>query len=185
MSIGIVRRWPLAVTASITLALSACGGSDHEDLKQWMAEATKDARGKIPPLPAVRPYEPTDYSVSSLLDPFKSAKLELGKLPGGGSTLKPNYEAREMRNSLLEKYPLESIKMIGFVRIGKSDMAVVQVDQHVKQVKVGDYMGQDFGIVTGISETEISLKELVQDSAGDWSERTSSLLLQEAKEGKK
>lgn len=183
MKTVILQRFFLAICISV--GVTACGGSDHEDLKAWMAEATKDARGKIPPLPAVKPYEPTNYDAAALLDPFKLVKLELGKLPSSSSVVKPNYEARELRNSLLEKYPLESIKMIGFVRIGKTDMAVVQVDQHVKQVKVGDYMGQDFGIVTGVSETEISLKELVQDSAGDWSERTSSLLLQEAKEGKK
>jgi hypothetical protein len=61
-------------------------------------------------------------------------------------------------------------------------MAVIQVEDKVKQVKVGDYMGLDFGMVTLISDAEVQLRELIQDSAGDWTERKSSLYLQ-SKEG--
>jgi type IV pilus assembly protein PilP len=56
-------------------ALGACSGSDHEDLKQWMAENTKDMRGNIPKLPEVKPYEPVPYDVEGTLDPFKSGIL--------------------------------------------------------------------------------------------------------------
>ena len=62
--------------------------------------------------------------------------------------------------------------------------AVVQVEDKVKQVKMGDYLGLDFGMVTKITDKEIELRELIQDSAGDWSERKSSLFLQ-SKEGSK
>ncbi len=34
-------------------------------------------------------------------------------------------------------------------------------------------------MITGITETDIRLRELVQDGAGDWTERTSSLQLQQ------
>ena len=49
------------------------------------------------------------------------------------------------------------------------------------RVRKGNYMGQNFGVITAIDEAQISLKELVQDSGGEWVERTSSLQLQEAK----
>jgi type IV pilus assembly protein PilP len=42
-------------------------------------------------------------------------------------------------------------------------------------------MGQNFGVVTGIDESQISLKELIQDSGGEWVERDSALQLVEAK----
>jgi type IV pilus assembly protein PilP len=74
--------------------------------------------------------------------------------------------------------------MIGFLNINKKPMAVIQVEDKVKQVKVGDYMGLDFGMVTQISDREVELRELIQDSAGDWSERKSTLYLQ-SKEGSK
>lgn len=168
--------------------LISCSSGDHEDLRQWMAENTKDLRGSIPKLPEVRPYQPVPYEVEGLLDPFKSAKIEPDskqKMGGGkGGSFQPDFEARELRNSLLEKYPLESLKMIGYLYINNRAVAAIQAEQNVRQVKVGDYIGLDFGIVTEITEKEVTLRELVQDSAGDWSERTSSLLLQ-SKEGSK
>jgi type IV pilus assembly protein PilP len=168
--------------------LSACAGGDHEELKQWMAENSKDMRGNIPKLPEVKPYEPVPYEVESVIDPFKPSKIEpeskYKQVAGKGGAFQPDFEAREVRNSLLEKYPIESLKMIGYMNVNKRPMAVVQVEDKVKQVKVGDYMGLDFGMVTQISDTEVQLRELIQDSAGDWTERKSSLYLQ-SKEGSK
>ena len=177
----------LALVAVCAL-LGACGGSDHEDLKQWMAENTKDLRGNIPKLPEVKPYEPVPYDSEDQIDPFKPAKIEpeskCKQMAGKGGAFQPDFEAREMRNSMLEKYPLESLKMIGFLNVNRRPMAVIQVEDKVKQVKVGDYLGLDFGMVTQITDTEVQLRELIQDSAGDWSERKSSLFLQ-SKEGSK
>ena len=169
-------------------ALGACSGEGHEDLKQWMADNSKDLRGSVPKLPEVLPYEPVPYSVEAMLDPFKPGKIEpesknrQGASKGGA--FQPDFDARELRNSLLEKYPVESLKMIGTLNINQRPMAVIQVEDKVKQIKVGDYIGLDFGMVTQISDKEVELRELIQDSAGDWSERKSTLYLQ-SKEGSK
>ena len=169
-------------------ALGACSGSDHEELRKWMADNTKDMRGRIPKLPEVKAYEPVPYDVEVLLDPFKASKIEPESKnrqgSGKGGAFQPDFEARDLRNSLLEKYPVESLKMIGYLNINRRPIAVIQVENKVKQVKVGDYVGLDFGLVTQVTEKEVLLRELIQDSAGDWSERTSSLYLQ-AKEGSK
>jgi type IV pilus assembly protein PilP len=168
--------------------LAACGGDDHAELKAWMAESTKDMRGNIPKLPEVKPYEPVPYDVEALVDPFKASKIEPDSKSrqgeGKAGAFQPDFEARELRNSLLEKYPVESLKMIGYLNVGRKPIAVIQVEDKVKQVKVGDYLGLDFGMVTRITDQEVVLRELIQDSAGDWSERTSSLYLQ-SKEGSK
>lgn len=168
--------------------LAACSSGDHEDLKQWMADNTKDMKGGVPKLPEVKPYEPVPYDVDAMLDPFKSGKIEPESKSkqgaGKGGAFQPDFDARELRNSLLEKYPVESLKMIGFLNVNNTPMAVIQVEDKVKQVKLGDYIGLDFGMVTKVSDKEIELRELIQDSAGDWSERKSSLYLQ-SKEGSK
>lgn len=83
----------------------------------------------------------------------------------------------------LEAYPLESLKYVG-VMTRKISYALIQVDGALYQVRTGNYLGQNFGVITQISESEIVLKELVQDSASDWIEKESSLLLQ-GQEGKK
>ncbi len=168
--------------------LAACSSGDHEDLKQWMADNTKDMKGGVPKLPEVKPYEPVPYDVDAMLDPFKPGKIEPESKSkqgaGKGGAFQPDFDARELRNSLLEKYPVESLKMIGFLNVNNTPMAVIQVEDKVKQVKLGDYIGLDFGMVTKVSDKEIELRELIQDSAGDWSERKSSLYLQ-SKEGSK
>lgn len=99
-------------------------------------------------------------------------------MASGVSVLQPDFEAREVRNSLLEKFPLEDLKMIGMFYINEQPMAVIKVDDKVQQVRVGDYLGTDFGRITAIHETEVEVLELVQDPSGDWTERESSLFLQ-------
>ena len=172
--------------AALCGLLGACSGGDQTELRQWMAENSANLRGNVPPLPKVKPYEPVPYEVGASLDPFKSSKLEpeskYRQAAGKGGDFQPDFEARELRNSLLEKYPIESLKMIGYLKVNNRPLAVIQVDNRVEQIKVGDYVGLDFGMVTKITDKEVELRELIQDSAGDWSERSSSLHLQ-SKEG--
>lgn len=171
----------------LCLLFAACSGGEHEDIKQWMKENTKDLRGGIQPLPKVVPYQPVPYLNDKLVEPFTSSKLEPENRQGQGAGKglnRPDFDARNERNNLLEKFPLESINMIGYLNVNHQPMAVVQVEKHVRQVKKGDYVGQDFGFVIEITDQQLVLKELVQDSAGDWTERTSTLQLQ-AKEGSK
>ena len=161
------------------LVLAACGGDEHQDLKQWMKDSTKDIKGKVPPLPEIKPFPVILYETADLVDPFKPSKLEPEKKSGAGG-LQPDLNRRK---ETLESYPLESLKMVGTLMKGKMLHALILADKNVHQVKIGNYMGQNFGIITNISETEISLRELVQDSLGDYSERTSTLQLQEKAAG--
>lgn len=181
-----MRRILLLVGCSL---LAACSGSGNDDIKRWMDENTRDMRGKIAPLPEVRPYQPVPYDVEALLDPFKAQKIEPDSkykhASGKGGGLQPDFEARELRNGVLEKYPLESLTLIGRLIINQQPLAVIKYEDKVRQVRVGEYIGLDFGMVTEIGENELKLRELIQDSAGDWSERESSLYLQGTEGSKK
>lgn len=159
----------------LVLLVSACSSNDgHDDLRQWMSEESKKISGKIPPLPQVKPYEAARYDVANLIDPFKPAKIGAEKKKGGGG-LQPDMERpREP----LEAYPLESLKYVGVMSKKNVSYAIIQVDGSLFQARVGHYMGQNFGMVTKISESEVSLKELAQDASGDWVERSSTLQLQ-------
>lgn len=172
----------------LLIALAGCGGGDHEDLRRWAEENSRNLQANIQKLPEVKPYEAVAYDVEGLLDPFKAAKIEPeGKALGGGKggAFQPDFEARELRNAPLEKYPLESMKMIGYMNVGRRPLAVIQVEDKVRQVRVGDYLGQDFGLVKRIAENEVELRELVQGSSGEWGERKVSLYLQSKDGGKK
>ena len=143
---------------------------------------TKDLRGKIDPLPVVKPYEPVPYSAFDMPDPFGAAKIELvTRSAGSGGGLKPDLNRPK---EPLEAFPLESLKMVGVLQQSKQTFALVKADASLYRVKVGNYLGQNFGLVTTISENQIQLRELIQDASGDWAERQSALQLQEAGGGK-
>ena len=163
---------------ALGLFLTACGGGEHQDLREELKKLTADLRGKVNPLPVVKPYEPVAYKASDLPDPFGSSKIELvTKAASSGGGLKPDLNRPK---EPLEAYPLESVKVVGMLQQAKQTFALVRADTTVYRVKVGNYMGQNFGLVTGITDSQIQLRELVQDASGDWTERVSTLQLQEA-----
>jgi len=162
----------------LTLILAACSGEEHSDLKQELNNLSKDLRGKIDPLPVVKPYEPVPYAASDMPDPFGPAKIELvTKSASSGGGLKPDLNRPK---EPLESFPLESLKMVGVLQQSKQTFALVKADTSLYRVKVGNYLGQNFGLVTSIGENQVQLRELVQDATGDWTERQSTMQLQEA-----
>jgi type IV pilus assembly protein PilP len=162
----------LMLAALACLLLAGCGADSYKDLRDWMAEQGKGVKGKLDPLPQMRPYEPFAYNAFDLPDPFKPRKIEPTK---GGSKLAPDFNRRR---EPLESYPLESLNMVGTLERGKTTYALVRTpDKDLYQVRQGNYVGQNFGVVTNVSDAEIRLRELVQDGAGDWTERSSTLQL--------
>jgi type IV pilus assembly protein PilP len=170
-------RLRLIACAGVALVLAGCGGESHQDLRAWMQEQGKGAKGKLDPLPQVKPYEPFTYNAFDLADPFKPRKIEPVK---SGGALAPDLNRRK---EPLEAFPLETLQMVGTLQRGRSTFALVRTtDKDIYQVRVGNYLGQNFGVIIGISDSEIRLKELVQDGSGDWTERSSTLQLAEAAE---
>lgn len=163
-----------AVLALVSL-LTACGGGD--DPRVFVANAGKDLRGKVEPLPEVKPYEPFTYAATDLPDPFKPRKLTPPPGEGKGTGVQP---PRDHVKQILENYPLEGLKMVGTLQQNKMTFALVKTpDNNLYRVKQGNYMGQNFGIVTQVSDNEIKLTEIVQDSGGDWTERATKLEMSE------
>jgi type IV pilus assembly protein PilP len=166
---------PLVVA---TVFLAGCAGEEQQELRAELNAITKDMRGRVDPLPVVKPYEPVPYTVFDQPDPFGPTKIVLAteKDKTKNSGLQPDLDrAKEP----LEAYPLESLKMVGTLAKQKQTFAVVKADVGLYRVRPGNYLGQNFGVITKITDSEITLRELIQDSGGDWAERTSTLLLQE------
>jgi type IV pilus assembly protein PilP len=174
-----MKRLFVALPA-IALMLGACS-SELDELKAFVKESEKGLPRKIDPLPAVKPFEPFAYEGFDLPDPFKPRKL--ASKEGGGGGLAPDLNRRK---EPLEAYPLEQLKMVGTLSQGPDTFAIVRAEKTLYRVRKGNYMGQNFGLITDVTDGEIKLKEIVQDSAGDWAERQSVLpLLEEAGGGKK
>ena len=166
----------------IALAVLASCSSEIDELKSFVRDSEKGLPRRIDPLPPVKPFEPFAYEGFDLPDPFKPRKLAPPK-EGGGGGLSPDLNRRK---EPLEAFPLEQLKMVGTLSQGKDTYAIVRADKTLYRVKKGNYMGQNFGLIMDVTDTEIKLKEIVQDSAGDWAERQSVLpLLEETGKGDK
>ncbi len=167
----------VCLLASAVFLLAACGGEEFQDLQDFVKNSGADLRGQVDPAPEIKPYEPFPYDNSaSLPDPFKPRKQETKNLGGSGLN-QPNL-ARPKQE--LEEFPLESMKVVGYLRKGNVGHAIIRSSAgKLHRVKVGNYVGMNFGQITVITETEVKIKEMVQDGAGDWLERESILQLAE------
>lgn len=162
--------------ASCALLLGGCSGEEHSDLRQFVKESDKMPGGRIPPLPEVKPYEPFAYNAYDLTDPFKPRKIEPPKTTAKGG-IQPDFNRQR---EALEAFPLENLAMVGTLQQKGKVFALVRApDKGLYRVSSGNYLGQNFGRIVGITETDIKLKEIVQDSGGNWEEKDQALMLQE------
>jgi type IV pilus assembly protein PilP len=176
-----MSRARLACAAALAGLLAACGGEQHRDLKQELQQMTKDLRGRVDPLPQVKPYEPVPYTAEGLIDPFRPERIDVAAAGGARASISKLAPDPNRPKEPLEAFPLESIQMMGTITRNRETFALVKAGPNLYRIRKGNYMGQNFGVVTGIDEASVNLKELVQDGAGEWVERTSALQLVEAK----
>ncbi len=175
------KRAPLKLAMSlgvVVFALTACGG-EQEELTQWMEQQRREVKPSVEPLSPPKKFTPQPYAALGNVEPFSSQKLTVAlkqeaKQPNSMLAAEINR-----RKEPLEAYPLDSMSMVGSVIKAGRPYALLRVDSLLYQVKQGDYLGQNYGKITKISETDVALREIVQDAAGEWIERTSALQLQE------
>lgn len=174
-----MRRALPGLTTLVLVSLLAACGADNEELSEWMERQRREVKPNVTPLEPPKKFDPQPYTSVQAVDPFSLQKL----------TVAIKMEARQPNSLLaaelnrrkepLEAYPLDSMVMVGSVAKQGTPYALLRVDNLLYQVKPGDYIGQNYGRITKITETEIALREIVQDAAGEWIERASALHLQE------
>ncbi|MEN9315883.1 MAG: hypothetical protein RIS35_2276 [Pseudomonadota bacterium] len=180
VSFGVRHGRVLLLVASLG-ALAGCGG-DQQELRDWMREQRKTVMPRDEPVPAPKRFEPFRFEPGDLPDPFSPARMSRKTADAGGGRLKPDLTRRR---EALEGFPLDAIRMVGHLRNPAGEFALLQADNLVYRVQVGNHAGQNFGRIVAISENEVRLRELVQDGAGDWTERDTVLQLQSQQETRK
>jgi type IV pilus assembly protein PilP len=178
----VTRPMRMVALAVASCALAACGGGGEAELRSWMDETRKAMRPTTQPVPEPKQFAPFAYEGKALLDPFDPQKMVLAvarqaQARASTSSIKPDLDRRR---EALEGFPLDQLKMVGTLRQQGNNVALIDAAGQTFMVRAGNYMGQNFGVVTKISETEVDLKEIVQDAAGEWVERPAKLELQEA-----
>jgi type IV pilus assembly protein PilP len=173
-----VRRGAALLLASVVALLAACEGETQE-LQEWMDQQRREVRPSVQPLAPPKKFDPVPYANAQQVDPFSNQKLSVALKQEARQPSSLLAAEMNRRKDPLEAFPLDAMSMVGSVSRAGTPLALLRVDNLLYQVKPGDYLGQNFGRITRITETELALREVVQDAAGEWIERTVTLQLQE------
>lgn len=169
-----------AIALALAAATLAGCGAGQDELQQWMAQQRREVQPNVQPIPAPKKFEPQGYVAMTGVDPFSTQKLAVALKQEARQPNSLLASELNRRKEPLEAYPLDSMRMVGSLVKQGRPFALLRVDNLLYQVKPGDYIGQNYGKITRISETNVSLREIVQDAAGEWIERTTALQLQES-----
>jgi type IV pilus assembly protein PilP len=146
-----------------------------------MAEQRAQVRPKVPPIPEPKKFSPQAYTAGNGLRPVQQPEAHAGTQarddqPTSAALLAPELSRRK---EPLEAFPLDAMSMVGSLVKQGQPVALVRVDNLLYQVRPANYLGLNYGKITKVGEAEVVLREIVQDAAGEWIERTATLQLQE------
>ena len=166
----------------IVALLTACSAGSDDELSRWMADQKSKSRPKIFAIAEPKKFQPASYEATVAVDPFNVLKLtQVLNLNASSNNPSSRLIAFELKRSKepLEVFPLDAISMVGSIVKNGKPLALVKVDKLLYQVHLGNHLGLNYGRVTALNERDITLREIVPDSLGHWSERVVTLQLQE------
>ncbi|WP_028081136.1 pilus assembly protein PilP [Solimonas soli] len=155
----------------VAATMSACGGGGS-DLDRYIAEVKARKSKDIEPIPQIKPYQPFEYVAADRRDPFVFVeRSERANANGPKPDMRRNKEP-------LEEFPLDALRMVGIITTPQGTYALIKApDAVVHRVSIHNHLGQNYGEIVAISESEVSLLELVPDGFGGWTQRPASLAL--------
>lgn len=177
----------LLTVIACAAALAGCSTPDDSELRSWVSDQRNQSRPKVEPIAQSKQFSPQGYTQLATLDPFSAQKLtqalrrDSAQVQANAGLVLPELARRK---EPLESFPLDAMAMVGSLDKAGKPVGLVRVDNLLYQVRLGNYLGQNYGRVMRISEGEIGLREVVQDAAGDWVERIANLQLQEKQDKK-
>lgn len=172
------------IVLGVAGCLAGCGPSGEDELRAWMAEQRATTKPSVIPLTEPKKFVPEAYAQDGAIEPFNQVRLtqalrrDSTQVASNAALIAPEMARRK---EPLEAFPLDSMAMVGSLNKEGAPTALLKVDNLIYQVKVGGYLGQNYGKITKITENSIQLREIAQDATGDWIERAASLDLQEGK----
>lgn len=158
----------------LLIFLAGCAQDEFADLRVFMAQAGAVGQQALEPLPPVKPQDNFTYDPGDIPDPFKPRSL---KSPKGGGGLQPDLTRPK---EPLEQYPLDALRFVGTLKKGGQIYGLVKTPENaLYRIKKGEHIGQNFGLVIAIGDSNIEIREIIQDGVGDWAEAKATLALQE------
>lgn len=166
----------VSVPLALAVLFAAGCAKGLSDLQNKVAEIKAREGTPIEPLPVMRTFETFEYNAQSLRDPFSPGAEDTEQAAQG-----PRPDMDRPREPL-EAFPLDSLDMVGTLGMGADLTALVKdPDGVIHQVRVDNYLGQNYGRVVAIREDRIELVELVPNGVGGWNERPQPIALDDQK----
>lgn len=161
------------------LMVTGCARNDYSDLNAYIEKINSRPAGRIEPVPEFKTYETYEYMASNMREPFKmfDSTADIVEKETVTDGLRPDMDRNK---ETLEQYPLDTLKFVGHVeKNGRKWAIVTSPDDLVHRVKEGNHLGTNYGEIVNISETTISIVEIIQDGMGGWIEREAALTMSE------
>jgi type IV pilus assembly protein PilP len=177
-----MKRINLLLLIVLSALLAGCVSSREDDIRAWMVQERNQTKPRVSAISAPKQFIPEPYNNATAMEPFSNLKLtqalkhDSAQATSNGALVAPELARRK---EPLESFPLDAMALVGSITKAGQPVALVKVDNLLYQVKLGNHLGQNFGRVSKINETEIVLREIVQDAVGEWIERNATLQLQE------
>lgn len=170
----------LSAGLSLLVSLAACS-KDMSDLNQYIQTVKAKPAAVIEPIPEIKPYVRFIYPGHEL-DPFDSKILAPDTKPEAGSAIAPD---KDRIPEFLESFPLDSLRMVGTINQSGALWALIRIpDGAVHRVKAGNYLGKNYGKVTKVEETRVSVQEVIENGFGGYKERDNSIALSDPQDTK-
>jgi len=175
-----VNRVKLLAFFAVLLLVVGCQ-HEKDDLNAYVANIKSKQKADIPPLPVMKPYEKFSYSAAELRNPFVPTVVEVPEkieevIVDNG--IKPDQHRLK---EALESYELSELQLVGTLEQESVWALIRSSDGVIHRVQSGNYIGKNNGEVLSISDTELTMKEIVLEADGRYIERDSSLSVVEIK----
>jgi len=172
-----LNRNKIVLLLIASLFLAGCQ-EDKQDLVIYMDGVKAKQHAEIEPMPVMKSYDKFTYSVGELRNPFIPTVIdvappveeEIKKIVDNG--IRPD---RARLKEALESYGLNELRFVGTLE-QENVWALIRAPEGViHKVKAGDFMGENDGQIMMVSDTELTLKEIVSDGDGGFLEREAYL----------
>jgi len=174
---GVPDRLPAAGLVTVAVIVGGCAPGDMGDLKTYIQKTKAERHGQIEAIPEMEPYEAFEYP-DHARDPFDADVVETGPEQAPAGKRREELIDPDRPREYLEGFPLDSLRMVGTLERGGTQWALIKTpEQTIQRVKEGNYIGQNHGRITEITESKIYLTEVVPDGLGGWERKENSIAL--------
>ena len=164
------------LTWILSLLLLGCADQASENLQAELDAMSSGLRAQIDPLPQLIEPAPLNYLAAELPDPFRAQRVETAARSRGAHTGTAPDLSRPREP--LEAFALDQLQVVGILQQRSDYSALIRAGTVVYRLRVGQRLGQNHGRITAVDTQGVDIKELVQDAAGDWTERRGRLSVQ-------